>query len=132
MGKIESVVDIIRAHGDGRAEHPALVLGDREVGWGELYRRSCQVANLLAAAGVDAHDRVAFLDKNGIEHFEVFYGAALLNAVCVDVNWRLAGPEIEYIVNDSGAKVLIVGPDFVPVLETFADALTTVTEILVT
>ncbi|MEO5898522.1 MAG: long-chain-fatty-acid--CoA ligase [Ilumatobacteraceae bacterium] len=131
MGKIETVVDIVRVHGAGRADHPALVLGDREVSWGELYRRSCQVANLLAAAGVDAHDRVAFLDKNGIEHFEVFYGAAMLNAVCVDVNWRLAGPEIEYIVNDAGAKVLIVGPDFVPVLETFADALTTVTEILV-
>ncbi|MCU1504952.1 MAG: putative fatty-acid--CoA ligase [Ilumatobacteraceae bacterium] len=131
MGKLSTVADIIRAHGAGRADHPALVLGDREVTWGELARRSRQVADLLAASGVGALDRVAFLDKNGIEHFEVFFGAALLNAVCVDVNWRLAGPEIEYIVNDSGAKVLIVGPDFVPVLETFADSLSTVSTILV-
>ena len=131
MGKISSIVDIVRVHGTERADHPALVLGEREVSWGELLRRSAQVANLLAAQGVGAHDRVALLDKNGIEHFEVFFGAAMLNAVCVDVNWRLAGPEVEYIVNDAAAKVLVVGPDFVPVLETFADALTTVTEILV-
>ena len=82
------------------------------------------MANLLAANGVGPQDRVAFLDKNGIEHFEVFFGAALLNAVCVDVNWRLAAPEVEYIVNDAEAKVLVVGPDFVPVLDAIAGNLT--------
>ena len=74
---------------------------------------------------------MAFLDKNGIEHFEVFYGAALTNAVCVDVNWRLAPPEVEYIVNDAEAKVLVVGPDFVPVLDVIADRLSTASTILV-
>ena len=73
MGTINSVVDIIRVHGVERAEHPCLVLGDRRLSWADLYRRSGQVANLLAAAGVGDQDRVAFLDKNGIEHFEVFY-----------------------------------------------------------
>ena len=37
--------------------------------------------------------------------------AALLNAVCVDVNWRLAAPEVEFIVNDAQAKVFVVGPE---------------------
>ena len=43
---------------------------------------------------------MAFLDKNGIEHFDVFFGSSLLNAVAVDVNWRLAPPEVAFIVND--------------------------------
>ena len=128
---IETVSDIIRVHGVDRADHTALVLGDRTLTWAELYRRSCRVANLLAAAGVGNQDRVAFLDKNGIEHFEVFYGAALLNAVCVDVNWRLAGPEVEYIVNDSQAKVLVVGPDFVSMFDSIKPYLTSATTILV-
>jgi long-chain acyl-CoA synthetase len=128
---INTVSDIIRVHGVERAEHSALVLGDRRMSWGQLHERACRMANLLASAGVGAEDRVAFLDKNGIEHFEVFFGAAMLNAVCVDVNWRLAGPEIEYIVNDSAAKVLVVGPDFVPVLQAIAPGLTTVQTILV-
>jgi long-chain acyl-CoA synthetase len=122
---IESVSDILRVHGSGLADRTALVLGDQEMSWSQLYDRAKQVAQGMRAAGVGEQDRVAFLDKNGIEHFEVFYGAALLNAVCVDVNWRLAPPEVAYIVNDALAKVLVVGPDFVPVLEAMADQLTT-------
>jgi long-chain acyl-CoA synthetase len=128
---ITSIADIIRVHGVERADHPCLVLGDRRLSWADLYRRSGQVANLLAAAGVGDQDRVAFLDKNGIEHFEVFYGAALLNAVTVDVNWRLAAPEVEYVVNDAQAKVLVVGPDFVPMLAAIVANLTHTTTVLV-
>ena len=128
---INTVSDIVRVHGNGRADQVSLVQGDRQVTWGELYARAGQVANLLAAAGVGDQDRVAFLDKNGIEHFEVFYGAALLNAVCVDVNWRLAAPEVEYIVNDAEAKVFVVGQEFVPILDAIRDRLTTATTILV-
>jgi len=89
------------------------------------------MSQALRTAGVGVQDRVAFLDKNSIEHFEVLYGCALLNAVSVDVNWRLVGPEVLYIVNDTAAKVLIVGPDFVPVLEAIADELTSVKTIVV-
>ncbi|MFZ4721398.1 MAG: AMP-binding protein, partial [Ilumatobacteraceae bacterium] len=131
MGNINSVVDIIRAHGADRAEHTALIQGDRRQTWAELYARAQQVANLLAAHGVGPQDRVAFLDKNGIEHFEVFYGCALLNAVAVDVNWRLAAPEVEYIVNDAQSKVLVAGPDFEPILDAIAGNLPTVNTILV-
>jgi long-chain acyl-CoA synthetase len=128
---ITSIADIVRTHGTQRAGHAALVLGERSVSWAELYERSQRVANGLAAAGVGNQDRVAFLDKNGVEHFEVFYGAALLNAVCVDVNWRLAAPEVAFVVNDAEAKVLVVGPDFVPVLDAIADQLTSVGLVLV-
>ena len=123
---INTLGSILREHAAARPDDVALVLDDRTMTWGELYERASRVAAGLGAAGVGPQDRVAFLDKNGIEHFEVFYGAALLNAVCVDVNWRLAPPEVEYIVNDAAAKVLVVGPDFVPVLDAIADRLTTV------
>jgi long-chain acyl-CoA synthetase len=128
---ITTVADIIRVHGKGRPDHPALVLGDRTLTWGQLLARAGQAANALREVGVGVQDRIAFLDKNGIEHFEVFYGAGMLNAVCVDVNWRLAPPEVEYIVNDAEAKVLVVGPDFVPVLDAIAGNLTTVKKIVV-
>ena len=120
---INTFADILRTHAAERPEAVSLALGEREVTWAELYERSGQVAAGFAAAGVGPQDRVAFLDKNGIEHFEVAYGAALGNAVAVDVNWRLAPPEVAYIVQDSGAKVFVVGPDFVPVLDAIADDL---------
>ena len=128
---INNIADIIRVHGVDRADHTALILGDRRLSWAELLERSQRVAAGLVDEGVVAQDRIAFLDKNGIEHFEVFFGAALNNAVCVDVNWRLAAPEVEFIVNDASAKVLVVGPDFVGILDAIAANLKTVTTILV-
>ena len=128
---IDSVAEIVRVHGTERPGHDALILGERRLTWAQLLERSARVANGLGAEGVGSADHVVFLDKNGIEHFEVFFGAAMLNAICVDVNWRLAPPEVEFIVNDAEAKVLVVGPDFVPVLDAIASNLTTVTKILV-
>ena len=128
---INNIADILRVHAAERSDQTALILGEHTLTWAELYDRASRVATGLAEAGVGNQDRVAFLDKNGFEHFELFYGAALLNAVCVDVNWRLAPPEVEFIVNDAEAKVFVVGPDFVPVLDAIADQLTTVTTILV-
>ena len=74
---ISTLGDIVRTHAAERGDSVALVLGDRAVTWAELYERASRVAAGLAAAGVGSQDRIAFLDKNGIEHFEVFYGAAL-------------------------------------------------------
>jgi len=131
MGDITTVADIVRVHGAERADQPALVLGDRTQTWGELYERAQRMAGLLAAAGVGPDDRVAYLDKNSIEHFEIAFGAALLNAVSVDVNWRLAPPEVQFIVDDAGAKVFVVGQEFVPVLDAIRDGLPSVQRIVV-
>jgi long-chain acyl-CoA synthetase len=128
---INNIADILRVHAAGRPDETALILGERRLTWAELYDRAGRVASGLAEAGVGDQERVAFLDKNGFEHFELFYGAALLNAVCVDVNWRLAPPEVEFIVNDAEAKVFVVGQEFVPVLDAIADQLASVTTILV-
>ncbi len=56
----------------------------------EFYDRARAVAGALAASGVGAQDRIALIDHNGVECLEVVFGAALLNAVVVTVNWRLA------------------------------------------
>ena len=118
--KITSIAGIVRNHAVELSGKVALVQGERVLTWRELYARACQMAQALRASGVGAEDRVAFLDKNSIEHFEVFYGSGLLNAVSCDINWRLAAPEVAYIVNDARAKVLVVGQDFVPVLDAIA------------
>jgi long-chain acyl-CoA synthetase len=132
MSSITSVAEIVRVHGSVLADKPALIQDGRDtLSWADLLARSSQVAQALADVGVGAEDRVAFLDKNGFEHFEVFFGASLLNAVCVDVNWRLAPPEVQYIVDDADAKVLVVGADFVPVLDAIVDQLPKVLKFVV-
>ncbi|MEY2626832.1 MAG: hypothetical protein RJB08_591 [Actinomycetota bacterium] len=118
--KIGSVGDIVRVHGVERAGQAAVIQGDRSLSWGQLYARAKKMAGALAAAGVKPIDRVSFLDKNSIEHFEVFFGCSLLNAVAVDVNWRLAAPEVAYIVNDAESRVFIAHNEFRSILDAIA------------
>ena len=129
---IESLAGIIRTHGAERPDHPALELAgtSRSMSFGELDARSSQVAQALLAAGVGEQERVAFIDKNGFEFFEVTFGVAKLNAVGVAVNWRLAPVEMAQIIEDAQARVVIVGPDFIPAIEKVEAELTGVTTIV--
>jgi long-chain acyl-CoA synthetase len=91
---------------------PMLTEGTTTLTWAELYGRARQVSRQLAVAGVVVGDRVAFLDRNGIDYFEVFFGCALMGAVSVAVNWRLAPAEMAAIVEDAGAPVVFYGPEY--------------------
>ena len=127
-----SVANTLRKQLDeGRGENVAMIYGDVKITWSQMFDRSARVAQALIAEGVGAEDRVAFLDKTGPEYFEVLFGGGMLNAVNVNVNWRLAPPEVEYIVNDAEARVLFVGPDFVRVAEEIEGALQRVKKIVV-
>jgi long-chain acyl-CoA synthetase len=127
-----NIASIVRRHGVERPDRTAIVHPARTVTWRDLDERSNRVAGGLAAAGVGPEDRIARIDKNTVEYYEVLFAAAKGNAVLVDVNWRLAPPEMAAIINDAGAKVLFVGPDFVAHLDKIRGDLTTVTTIVVT
>jgi long-chain acyl-CoA synthetase len=131
MAEIKDVAGIVRVHAQESPEGECLVFGERRITWRDLDQRSNQVAQALRAAGVGVQDRVARIDKNGADYFELVFGAAKLNAVTVDVNWRLAPPEMLQIVNDAEAKVLVVGEEFLTHLDKFEAELATVKTIVV-
>ena len=87
---ITSIAGIVRVHGRERPDAPAIEYEDRTITFGELDTRSSRLAQAFATAGVGRGDRVAFLDKNCPEFFEVSFAVGKLNAVTVAVNWRLA------------------------------------------
>ena len=114
---IGNVAGIVRLHAKERPEQVAIVYGDREVTWRELDERSSQIANALVAAGVQANDRVARIEKNAPDYFELAFATSKINAVLVDVNWRLAPAEMRQIIDDAAARVLFVGEEFAAHLE---------------
>lgn len=57
-------------------------------------------------------ERVAILAYNSSDYFEILYGCAKVGAILVCLNWRLALPELELIVNDASPRALIYSPDF--------------------
>jgi len=78
----------------------------------ELDARCNQLANGLLAGGLSKGDRVATLLMNGPEFVETFFGAAKVGGVIVALNWRLVADDLSFILNDSGATVMVFGSAF--------------------
>ena len=79
----------------------------------ELELRTNKLANALLKMGLRKGDRVAVLLYNCGEFVEIYCAFAKMGLVAVPVNWRYIGKEIEYVVNNSDAKAMIVGEEFV-------------------
>jgi acyl-CoA synthetase (AMP-forming)/AMP-acid ligase II len=126
-----TLASIVRSHAAEGRDRPILTHGRETITYGQMDETSSRVAQAMAAEGVGSQDRVAFLDKNGPEYFEVLFGGAKLNAVNVAVNWRLAPGEMEYIINDAKAKLLFVGVEFLPHLAEIEARLSGVKKIIV-
>jgi len=108
----EILSDIPCLHAAERADKVALQCEGRTLTYGELNARAGKVAGLLVAAGVKPGDRVAWLGRSRETFFEIFFGAAAARACLAPINSRLAIPEIAFILQDSGANLLFVTPDF--------------------
>lgn len=116
-----SLAGLARDQARQRADKTAISFAGRDLTYGDLDRRSSRAGQALAAAGVGPGDRIAFIDRNTPEFFELLFGAAKLGAVLVAVNWRLTPPEMAFIVNDSTAKVLVVGAEVVDQLDAMGE-----------
>jgi acyl-CoA synthetase (AMP-forming)/AMP-acid ligase II len=109
----------------------ALIFGDRQWTWAEFDARVRRLSGALVAAGVGRGDRVAFVDKNHPACLETTFAAAGIGAANAVVNWRLSGDELAYVLNDSGAKVVFVGAELVPVLDAIRDRLPALERVVV-
>ena len=103
---------------------------DRETSFSELDLLSNKVANGIIDEGCKKDARVAYLGKNSDYFFEVVLGTIKSATVAVGVNWRLAPPEVSYVINDSKSEIVFVSEDFYPVIEQIRDELTTVKKII--
>lgn len=103
----------------------ALKGGAVEMSYADLAARVRQVASALLEQGVQAGERVAYLSRNMPEYYPLLLGAGTIGAVVVPVNWRLAPPEVEYILSDSGAVLLFAGEGFTDLAAQLAPELPT-------
>ncbi len=102
-------------------DRTAVVYGEQRTTYGDLGRRSRQLATALMKAGLKRNERVAFLCPNTPPLLEAHFGVALAGGVLVAINTRLNGDEIQYILNHSGARYFFVDAELAPVVEPVAD-----------
>ncbi|MFH1032991.1 MAG: long-chain-fatty-acid--CoA ligase [Pseudomonadota bacterium] len=87
----------------------------------QFSERCASLAGSMLAAGLRRGQRVALLFHNGAPFVETYLAAVSVGLVATPVNFRLVGPEVAYILNDSGASALFHGPEFAPVVAQVRD-----------
>lgn len=127
-----NLADVVRIQGKNRGDAIVFDFEDRQTTFAEFDRHTNQIANGMIALGVKPHERVAYLGKNSDIFFELLIGAIKANVVMAPVNWRLAGPEIAFIVEDCKAAILFVGPEFVDQVRGIKGSLPSVRTIMTT
>jgi acyl-CoA synthetase (AMP-forming)/AMP-acid ligase II len=100
---------------------------ERAYTYPQMNKRVNRLAHSLYSMGLQKGDKVAVLLENSIEIVEVFLATAKTGIVIVPINFRQVSPEVEYIVNNSDAKAMIVHDQFLPIVEPIRKNLNNIT-----
>jgi acyl-CoA synthetase (AMP-forming)/AMP-acid ligase II len=117
LSGVTAVADLPRVQARLRPDASAQIDAGVTTTFAELDAEASRIANRLIAEGIKPQERIAYLSKNNAYFLPFLLGACKARVTLAPVNFRLAAPEIAFIVGDSGARLMFVGPDFAEVAE---------------
>lgn len=100
-----------------RPKATAIISDDVPTTYLELSERINKLVAFLLSSGVKKGDRVAVLLHNRKEYIEIFFALSKIGGIIVPLNWRLAVSEIQFILQDSGARAIFFEPEFTKNIE---------------
>jgi fatty-acyl-CoA synthase len=109
----------------------AIIYGDRELTYRQFKETTTRVGRAFLASGIGPGSRVAYLMPNLPELLIAHVAVPLIGAVLVAINTRLSGPEVAYILEHSGASMLIVDSELFPVVASHLVDLADLREVVV-
>ncbi len=93
-----------------------IISGERQLTQDELAQRAASAATAFSDLGIGENDTIAMMLRNDFALFEVAAAAALLGAYAVPINWHSVTEEALYMLEDCGARVIVMHADLYPVL----------------
>ena len=109
FGGYRNAGDLVRVNAEVLGRQTAVIFGDVRLSWREFNARVNRCANALRKLGIQRGDRVALFARNSHQWVEALFGLNKLGALAVTVNYRLAAPEVEYIIANAGACAIVCG-----------------------
>ncbi|TMM48325.1 acyl-CoA synthetase [Qipengyuania marisflavi] len=111
-------------HAQSRPGHPAIIMaGSGEtVTYGEMDAYADRFSQLMRARGLTRGNHVALLLENSVHNLQIAWGNQRAGTMAVPLSTRLTASECIYILNDSGADVLITSTHFAEVLSDIREA----------
>lgn len=98
---------VLAHHATRNPDKAITVFDGQTTTYGDMAQRATALAGGLADRGVGPGDVVALLSFNCPEFLETVFAANYLGAIAMPINWRLAAPEVRYILEHSGASALV-------------------------
>jgi fatty-acyl-CoA synthase len=114
---------LVERRADREPDREMIVFGERRITNLEVERRVNAVAVGLREQGVGRGDVVALLTYNCPEFLESIFAISKLGAAFLPLNYRLAAPELQYILDHAGAVGIISEPEFCEVIDGIAESL---------
>jgi len=103
-----SVAAILSESARRYPDRPAIIMGETVTSYSELCSQALAYGGALRARGIGRGDRVAMLVPNVTDFPRVYYAILALGAIAVPIHSLLKGEEIDYILRDSGANLIVV------------------------
>jgi long-chain acyl-CoA synthetase len=113
-------------------QNAALIFKGKSYSYSDLSRLTRSLAVGFAEQGIRPGDRVAFLLSNGLEIVLCYYACFQIGAVAVPLNLRFQPELLQYVINHSGARILVSQPDLFPQIEALRSALSGVEQYYLT
>jgi acyl-CoA synthetase (AMP-forming)/AMP-acid ligase II len=104
--------DILHFWAGVRPDAVAFEQDGARITYGEADLLTRQLIALFQSYGIAKGDRLAWLGKNEMIYYLSYIAAARMGAVMVPIGWRLAAPEIAFMLTDTGAKLVLAGSEF--------------------
>ncbi len=98
---------VLAHHAARTPDKPLTVFEGQTTTYGAMAERATDLAGGLAERGIGGGDVVALLSYNCPEFLETIFAANYLGAIAMPINWRLAAPEVRYILDHSGARAVV-------------------------
>ncbi len=109
--------DIFRRNARRYPGKTGVVFGSTSFSFAEFNRRINSLANALIALGMHPQDKVAIVLDNCHQYLELYCAVPKAGGAAVPINTSLSPPEMAYIINNAGAKILVFGERFAPTIE---------------
>jgi len=123
MRVAQTLADMLDNNAWKYPDETAFVWNDTQVTHAAFHARASRLASSLVRLGLKRQDRVSILSQNSLVFQEVYGACELSGLICATLNWRLAMPEMVYIVNDGAPRVMFFEMAYAETLAAMRDRL---------
>ena len=126
-----SIGHLLEEAADNNNNKSLFIHEGEHLSYSEVNSRVNRLANALKGLGVEKGDRVSVMLPNGFEFPIAWLAIGKLGAVMVPTNITYKEHDLEYILNDSEASVMLLHKDYLPLLEKVREKVPALREVIV-